>query len=141
MAKKKTALGAFEGLGNINLSGLTPSLNTKPFYPEVNHPDLLGIKPLGEQFVEALVPIQAELTRVTGELTKANERAGLAEERATVAESKTRRANIITLFISILAIAIPLIQGWYNDPKNQVKEQRLEKLSSIVEQQDRKSVV
>lgn len=95
---------------------------------------LSKIVPIGQQFKEALEPAYAELTRVTGELAKANERAELAEERATAAESKTRTANQIALLISILAIAIPFIQAWYYDSKNQAKDKEVASLSSTVTQ-------
>ncbi len=124
-----------EGLENLsNLSLNIPSLNSEPFTPKINPDVLKNIKPIGEQFKEALEPVYAELARVTGELEKANERAEKAEDRASIAEEETKKANRKTFAISILAIVIPFCQAAYYDYKNQEKDTELISLSTTVKQ-------
>lgn len=119
IGKMFSALDEFRNLSNI---------------PEIN-PDILGkIKPTGAQFKEALEPVYAELVSVKGELEKANKRAENAEERALVAEISAKRAYIITLIISILAIIIPFCQAVYYDYKNKEKDTKREPTSTTVEQ-------
>jgi hypothetical protein len=122
MAKNRKG-GMFSGLEGLeNLSNLRldiPSLNIEPFIPKINPYALKNIKPIGEQFKEALEPVYAELARVTGELEKANERAEKAEDRASIAEEEIKKANRKTFAISILAIVIPFCQAAYYDYKNQ----------------------
>ncbi|WP_018621217.1 hypothetical protein [Spirosoma luteum] len=130
MAKKKSTIEQLSELGKMDF-GLSHSLY-KPI--EFTTPDSSKLKPIALSIVEALEPIQSELTRVTGELTKANERTEKAEERAKVAEHEARKANKKTLFVSVLAILIPFTQAWYYDSRNQERDKELALLSSTVKQ-------
>jgi hypothetical protein len=137
MAKQQKGgmLLGLEGIKNLSILSLNiPNLNTEPLMPKINSDIIKNIKPIGEQFKEALEPVYVELARVTGELEKANERAENAEKRASIAEKQVKRANRKTFAISILAIVIPFCQAAYYDYKNQGKDKELTLLSTTVKQ-------